>query len=210
MRFNNEIDFNYESEKQLRIIRQSSSRYRWDCIQHRDSSSEEDRKKLHCWTAVNYNFKSDIYLYNVSGNSNDKMTHQMYINFILELVVKSWLERGNDFVLEDDDSRHDTSKTRNSIKKWKKNHELEHYFNCASSSDLAIIENCWQSFKQHVRKYPHWDEASLRQLIKNDWARVSQRFINEKTCEMFERLQSIIDAKGTMTDYWLDNVNSFI
>jgi hypothetical protein len=147
----------------------------------------------------------------VSNNNNDKMTHQMYIDFILEFVVKSWLEREDDFVLEeDDDSRHDTSKTRNSVKKWKENHELKHYFNCVSSSDLTIIENCWQSAKQHVRKCSHWDKASLRQLIKNDWARVSQEFINEKVCQMLERLQAIIDAKKAMTDYWLDDVNSFI
>ena len=34
------------------------------------------------------NFKSDIYFYDVPGNSNGKMTHQVYIDFILELVVK--------------------------------------------------------------------------------------------------------------------------
>ncbi len=92
---------------------------------------------------MDYNFKPDIYFYSVPGNINDKMTHQMYIDSILELVIKSWLDRENDFVLEEDgDSGHGTGKTRNSVKKWKEDHGLEHYFNCASSSDLAIIENC--------------------------------------------------------------------
>jgi hypothetical protein len=67
---------------------------------------------------MSYNFKSNIHFYDVSSNSNEKMTHQIYINFILELVVKPWLERGDDFVLkEDDDSGHDTGKTRNIVKK---------------------------------------------------------------------------------------------
>jgi hypothetical protein len=47
-------------------------------------------------------------------------------------------------------------------------------------------------------------------LIKDDWARVSQEFINERVCQMPERLQAVIDAKGAMTGYWLDDANSFI
>ncbi|KAF1808294.1 hypothetical protein P152DRAFT_225948 [Eremomyces bilateralis CBS 781.70] len=43
------------------------------------------------------------------------------------------------------------------VKEWKAQNGLKHYFNCASSPDLAIIENCFQAMKQHVRKYTHWD-----------------------------------------------------
>lgn len=58
---------------------------------------------------IGYNFKSDITFYEVPGNSNGKMTHQVYIDSILEPVVKPWLERGDDFVLEEDgDSGHGT------------------------------------------------------------------------------------------------------
>jgi hypothetical protein len=35
---------------------------------------------------VSYSFKSDIHFYDVPDNSNEKMTHQVYINFILEPV----------------------------------------------------------------------------------------------------------------------------
>jgi transposase len=121
VRFSDEMHFGYEFERQLHIIRKSDTRYLWDCIQHRDSLSEKDRKRLHCWAAMNYNFKSGIHIYDVLNNSNEKMTHQVYINFILEPVVKSWLKRGDDFVLkEDDDSGHDTSKTRNIVKSGRK------------------------------------------------------------------------------------------
>ena len=67
------------------------------------------------------------------------MTHQVYIESVLDPVVKPWLERGDDFVLEEDgDSGHSTGKTRNAVKKWKEDHHLEHYFNCASSPDLSL------------------------------------------------------------------------
>lgn len=74
-------------------------------------------------------------------NSNGKVTHQVYINFILDFVIKPCLERGDDFVLKaDGDSGRGTGKTRNMIKKWKKDHNLKHYFNDAQSSDLSLIE----------------------------------------------------------------------
>lgn len=49
--------------------------------------------------------------YDVPGNNNGKMSHEVYINSILEPVVKPWLDRGDDFVLEEDeDSGHGTGK----------------------------------------------------------------------------------------------------
>lgn len=58
-----------------------------------------------------YNFKSDIIFYDVLGDKNGKMTHMMYIDSILEPVVKPWIMEGRDFALEEDgDSGHGTSK----------------------------------------------------------------------------------------------------
>ena len=130
------------------------------------------------------------------------MTHQVYIDSILDPVVKQWLDRGDDFVLEEDgDSGHGTGKTRNKVKSWKAEHDLKHYFNCPQSSDLSIIENAWQPAKQHVRKFPHWDDNSLKELIIEGWGPVSQDFINERVDQMPARLQAVIDGKGAMTGY---------
>ena len=71
------------------------------------------------------------------------MFHQVYINSIFEPIVKPWIEQGDNFVLEENsNSGHETGKTKNAVKKWKKKHNLEHYLNCALFSDLAPIENC--------------------------------------------------------------------
>lgn len=104
-------------------------------------------------------------LYNVPGNTNEKMSQKAYIDQILERMVKPWLERSDDFCLEEnDDSGHDSGKN-NIVRKWKDNHNLKHYFNCASSFDLSSIENCWQSSKQYIQKYSHWDEATTVGLM---------------------------------------------
>ena len=87
---------------------------------------------------MGHNFKSDIRLYDVPGNTNGKMSQRVYIDQILKPVVKPWLDRGDDFCLkEDGDSGHGTSKN-NIVRKWK-----EENGNCASSPDLSPIENCW-------------------------------------------------------------------
>lgn len=65
------------------------------------------------WAAVEYNFKSDIIFYDVPGNKNGKLTHQVYINSILEPVVKAWIMAGEDFVLQEDgDSGHGPGKKK--------------------------------------------------------------------------------------------------
>lgn len=128
----------------------------------------------------------------------------MYLKSILKSVVLSWLQKKKIFVLkEDDDSDHDTRKS-NIVRRWKKQNDLNYYFNCSSSSNLSSIENCWFILKQYVRKMPHWDDATLRELIIEEWSQISENYINNQIDSMSERLQTVIDDDEKMTDYWID------
>jgi hypothetical protein len=80
---------------------------------------------------------------------------------------------------EDGDSGHGPGKS-NIVRTWKETHHLESYFNCASSPDLSPIENCWAVPKQHLRKFPHWDDATTKDLIVKGWSHLSQSFIDER------------------------------
>lgn len=111
------------------------------------------------------------------------MSLKVYRDQILEPVVKPLLE-GQDFVLEEDgDSGHGKAKNRNIVRVWKEENNLEYFFNCASSCasspDLSPIENFRLPTKQHLAKYPHWDDNTTKELILEGWAKVSQEFINE-------------------------------
>ena len=140
--------------------------------------------------------------YDVPSNTNGKMSQRVYIDQILKPVVKPWLEAGHDFVLEEDgDSGHGPSRKHNIVKAWKKENKLESYFNCASSPGLAPIENCWLPPKQHLNKYPHWDDATTKELILEGWGQVSQDFINERVLSMLERLRNVIERKGYMVGH---------
>ncbi len=52
-----------------------------------------------------------------------------------------------------------------------------------------------------MRKYPHWDDSTLEELVREGWARVSQEFINSKVDEMPDKLQAVLDSHGDMTRY---------
>jgi hypothetical protein len=93
------------------------------------------------------------------------MTQRCYIDQMLEPVVRPWLEAGQQFVLEEDgDSGHGTSPF-NPVRSWKERNGLTAYFNCVGSPDFTIIENVWSVPKAWVRKMPHWDEKTTKELV---------------------------------------------
>ena len=201
VRFSDEVHFGWGPQHKLRIIRKPGQRYCIDCLQHQDSPKAKDEKRMHCWAAVGYNFKSPIYFYDVPGNTNGKMSLKVYQKQILEPIVKPWLECGQRFVLEEDgDSGHGTGKS-NIVRTWKQQNRLQYYFNCHSSPDLSPIENCWQAPKQYIKKYPHWDDATTKILIYEGWNSVSQKGINEHIHSMPQRLRDCIASNGAMIGY---------
>jgi hypothetical protein len=201
VRFSDECHFGWGDQQKLRIIRKPGQRYCYDCIQERDEPSAKDRKRFHCWCAVGHDFKSKLTLYNVAGNTNGKMSQRVYIDQILEPVVKPWILAGHNFALEEDgDSGHGPGKG-NIVRTWKEKNHLEYYFNCPSSPDLSPIENCWLPPKQHLQKFPHWEDAMTKELIFEGWEKFSQHYINERVDTMPARLQAVIDGEGKMTGY---------
>ncbi|KFZ17649.1 hypothetical protein V501_01617 [Pseudogymnoascus sp. VKM F-4519 (FW-2642)] len=177
VRFSDEVHFSLGPEGRVRVLRQPGERYCGDCIQEVNEPRDSQRNRIHYWAAVGYNFKSNIYFY-TTKNKNGKMTQVDYITQ-LEKAVKPWLERGDDFVLEEDgDSSHGPTNNGNIVQKWKKEHNLKYYFNCAQSPDLLPIENCWQPVKSHTRTFAHWDDETLTELVIEGWAGILQESID--------------------------------
>ena len=99
------------------------------------------------------------------------MTQKAYIKQIIEPIVKPWIDRGDNFVLEEDrDSGHGPPRGMgNIVKDWKAKHNLEYYFNCPGSPDLDPIEDAWQPTKQYVRHFGHWEPDETRTLAQEGW-----------------------------------------
>jgi hypothetical protein len=201
VRFSDEVHFGLGPQGKLRIIRKPGERYCINCIQHEREPEEPDKKKIHAWAAVGHRFKSPLVFYDISSNTNGKMTQRAYIDMILEPVVKPWLKDRKSFILEEDqDSGHGTSQV-NIVRTWKQQNGLQSYFNCSSSPDLALIENVWQPMKQYIRKYSHWHAEETRQLAYEGWDSIPQAFIDKKVNSMPQRLRDIIQSKGHMTGW---------
>jgi hypothetical protein len=204
VRFSDEVHWAVGPEGKVRIIRKPGERLCSDCIQHSlDREQEKENERQHSWAAVGYNFKS-VLNFHTTTSKNGKMSLQVYRDQILEPLVKPWLEQGHDFVLEEDnDSGHGggPSKKWNIVKAWKKNNNLDHYFNCPGSPVLTPIENCWRPPKQFLSRFPHWDEFETRELTIEGWSKVTQRFINQQVNSMPQRLQDCIDLDGQITGW---------
>lgn len=156
VRFSDEVYFGLGAQGRLMIIRKAGIRHCPDCIQEEREPQEADKKKLHAWAAVGYNFKSDLVFYDIPTNNKGKMTQNKYIEILKEYVVP-WVERGDDFVLEEDrDSSHSISAGKNPVKKFKAYNHIECYFNMSGLPDLSITENAWQPTKAYICKFQHW------------------------------------------------------
>ena len=147
VRFSDEVHFGYGLQSKLRIICKPGEQYCPDCIQEDKKPNKKDKNRYYCWAAVGYNFKLDINLYEVPGNTNGKISQKVYIDQIFQPIVKPRIDAHHDFILEEDgDLGHGPGKS-NIVCTWKETNGLEFYFNCYLSLDLARIENCWQSIK---------------------------------------------------------------
>ena len=125
------------------------------------------------------------------------MTQQVYIS-LLEKEVLHWPPG---MVLEEDnDSGHGPSK-QNPVRTWKEQHNIECYFNCPHSPDLAPIENCWRAPKASLRKFAHWDDETVKEVATEGWEGLHQETINRWVEEMPQRLQDCIDSGGQLTAY---------
>ncbi|KAK4099712.1 hypothetical protein N658DRAFT_517214 [Parathielavia hyrcaniae] len=164
IRWSDEVHFSLGPEGRTMIIRKHGQRHCPGCIQEAREPEPKHLKRLHAWAAIGWNFKSNLYFYEVPGNTNGKMSMQVYRDEILEKAVGPWLAQGDQFILEEDgDSGHGTGK-KNTIRDWKERHGLRHFFNTPGSPDLSPIENAWNTVKQYIAKFPSWTEEELRGL----------------------------------------------
>ncbi|KAF1809503.1 hypothetical protein P152DRAFT_461448 [Eremomyces bilateralis CBS 781.70] len=204
VRFSDEVHIGLGPQGKNLIIRKRGQRYCLNCIQRVSDPDEADKRKVHAWAAVGYNFKGPLVFYNIPPNNTGKMSQEVYLNEILKPIVRPWIANHEYFVLEEDqDSGHApprSTKTKPSaVSQWKKDVGLQSYFNCAGSPDLAIIEDCFQPLKQYIRKFRHWEPDETRQLAQETWYEtLDQEWINKRILTMPDRLRKVIESEGQL------------
>lgn len=204
VRFSDEVHGGFGPQGKRLVTRKPSEYHCSDCIQYKTPAKTKDEKKVHVWAAVGYNFCSNLVFYKVPGNTNGKMSQEVYIQSILEPVVKPWIDRGDDFVLwEDNDSGHGTTE-RSIAQIWKRRNACKAQFNIPSHPDLNIIENCWRWPKTRLKQHAHYSEEDITELMIEGWEEMRsehQDKVNDWIHEMPRRLEAVIDAGGQMSAY---------
>jgi hypothetical protein len=101
------------------------------------------------------------------------MTAEFYIYQVFLAPVKSWLDHGDSFILEEDqDSAHGVGK-KSSVRQAKETIGLEYFFNASGSPDLSPIKNIWRAEKQQIKDFDHLDNESLARAICTAQANIS-------------------------------------
>ncbi|KAI8634171.1 hypothetical protein F5Y19DRAFT_202206 [Xylariaceae sp. FL1651] len=206
IRYSDVIHFKFGPEGKMKVVRRVGERYCTSCIQHRSRPTDTGDREvcLSAWAAIGYGFKSPLVWYDVN-NSNGAITQQAYRDQILEPVVKTWLGKGHDFVLEedsgfvmeeDDAAGHGGQSDYDIVQRWKEQTGLGLFFDCPGAPNLAPIENVWKSPKTMARRYSIWDEAAMKELAEESWEALDQKTIDEWCDSIPERMFDVIDAKG--------------
>lgn len=238
VRFSGELHFGFGLDGRVRLLPRPGERYCADCRAGQPATSQaaaatadptpdgwgRDVRRVHCWAAVGYGFKSELVFYDDATGANSTGTLSMndYCDKILEQAVKPWLPAGagpagpagpagggvvpSPFVLEEDIEAfaHGGASKVNAAQQWKAAHGLRCYFNCLDSPDLSPLDahTQWPPHKQWtVETLSDWDEETLRQTARDAWAALDQDRVDMWVDFMPQRLRQVIDLDGRMVPW---------
>ena len=212
VRFSDEMHLGLGPRREFQMIRRPGERYCVDCDAAGDldeankQQPDWEKKGFHCWVMVGWDYKSDLVFYEIPGNSHGVLNQKVYIESILEPVVRPLLERGDkQWIMEETgDYGHGSGSTErgNAVWQWKMKNGLQFYFNAPKSPDLCILDDCWVPVQKHLARSTFADEQALLNAVKVAWKeQVSQELINSLILSMDSRLREVIALEGQMTAF---------
>lgn len=193
VRFSDEVHLGFGSAARVWVTQKPGEVQCPTCTHEKRPVKEKDKKKVHTWGVIGYNYKSKLYRYN-TNNSNGKMTQAVY----LDLLKQETTDWPAEWALEEDrDSGHGKGK-KNPVRAWKEAVGLKFYFNTTYSPDLAPIENAWMAPKAALAKVDAWDEETIWEVALEGWNGLSMKTINKWIDSMPTRLKAVIELEGQM------------
>ena len=91
------------------------------------------------WTALSPHTLTKV------SDLNSAITHKAYIEQLLEVEVEKWVERRDNFVLEQDGALGHgggpKARKNNPVAMWFKKHHIEKFFNCHDSPDQHLLKH---------------------------------------------------------------------
>ena len=131
------------------------------------------------------------------------MTQEYYVGHILPLYVQSihQLRQSesdipNNWLLQEDGDPSHGMRTHGLARKFKDCNWITNHYHPAQSPDLNPIEACWCILKQRVRQR-EWDNLNqLKEVIQEEWSRITMDEVRRRISEMPARCQSLVESGG--------------
>jgi transposase len=134
------------------------------------------------------------------GNS---MTQVYYTSRLLpmyaEEINRHRIQEGLDCIFQqDNDPSHGTRSEDNLPKRFLIQNWITSYLHPPQSPDLNPIEAIWNILKQRVRqRFFNWHSIeALKQIVLEEWDRISMAEIRARIVEMPERCKHVIQGNG--------------
>ena len=78
----------------------------------------------------------------------------------------------------------------------KEEHNIRNFVHPPQSPDLNPIEACWNILKQRVRRRVFWSLEELKEILQEEWSRITMEEIRARITEMPERCQKLKTYSG--------------
>lgn len=143
--------------------------------------------------------------FSASGPGNLTFIESTMDRFIYLDILKTHLKasavklgHGSDFqFVQDNDPKH-ASKI---IKEWLLYNVKSTLPHPPQSPDLNSIENLWDHLERKIREHPIQNKNQLKDVLTEEWQKISPETTQKLALSMKRRLQSVIAAKGGHTKY---------
>lgn len=208
VRFSGELHFGIGLDGRMRLLPRPGEGYCIGCKTD-ENTWGRDVRRIHAWGALGYGFKSELVFYDDSNTatSTGGMSMDDYKTRILEKTVKSWIQAGELFMLEEDVDgfAHGSASKVNIVQIWKEANGLQSHFSCSESPDLNLLDAVWPTGKEWILgaastgdEAKGWDHEALKRMANEAWAEVDSERVNLWVDFMPARLKEVVDGQGKM------------
>ncbi|GFW61058.1 transposable element Tc1 transposase [Trichonephila clavipes] len=157
-------------------------------------SKTDQLQKDNFWKKVIF---SDESKFNIFG-SDGRRTVWRKSNTVLDPKnLRPTVKHGGGSVMQDNDSRH----TARNVKMWCLFHCKQQLHSPPQSPDINVIENLWATLEIAVQKHQIRNKAHLKQVLQEEWDKISPDTTKKLVESVPRRLEDIIKAKGHATRY---------
>ncbi|GFS99810.1 transposable element Tc1 transposase [Trichonephila clavipes] len=181
-------------------------------IRHAGYSSRKARKKAfislqnqkkHLEFAKTHQLKTELLeesifsKFNIFGSDGHRTVWRKP-NTALDLKnLRPTVKQGGGSVMQDNDSKH----TARNVKVWCLFHCKQQLHTPPQSPDIYVIENLWATLEVAVQKHQIRNKAHLKQVLQEEWDKISPDTTKKLVESVPRRLEDIIKAKEHATRY---------